>query len=253
MIQPYSNSPESKKGQIELMFNNIARNYDQLNHLLSFNIDKLWRKKAVRMLGSASPRHILDLATGTGDFAIAAAKLKPLTITGIDISPGMLEIARKKIRKFRLNDRIDLLQADSENLPFQNNSFDAAMVAFGVRNFEDLNKGLAEVLRVLVNGGTFLILEFSKPGNMVFRLIYNFYFKQILPLIGRVISKDSSAYKYLPASVDVFPDGIAFLEIMKNCGFVNCRIKKLTFGIASIYIGEKDGFANKNSDRQAIF
>ena len=241
MVQPYKNSTETKKGQVTAMFNNIALRYDLLNHLLSFNIDKYWRRIAVNMLMPYNPRNILDVATGTGDFAIAASKFESVKITGIDISSGMLRIGREKIIKLNLDNRIELLQADSEELPFKDNTFDAAIVAFGVRNFENLTKGLTEVFRVLVEGGVFVVLEFSKPKMMPFRLLYDFYFKTVLPVVGKLISKDSSAYEYLPASVDAFPEDVLFLVILEECGYVNCRMKRLTFGIASIYIGEKAG------------
>ena len=232
---PYKNSEQSKKGQVEEMFNNISPKYDLLNHLLSFNIDKIWRKNTIKRLRNKRPSLILDIATGTGDFAIVASKIEEAKIIGIDISSGMLEVGAKKIKKKGLSDRITLQKADSENLPFKNEKFDAAIVGFGVRNFENLTKGLAEILRVLKPGGVFYILEFSKPIKSPVKQIYKFYFTQILPLIGRVVSKDNSAYTYLPESVNEFPDGDRFLAILAEVGFINNRCFTQTFGIASIY------------------
>ncbi|HKJ80119.1 MAG TPA: bifunctional demethylmenaquinone methyltransferase/2-methoxy-6-polyprenyl-1,4-benzoquinol methylase UbiE [Prolixibacteraceae bacterium] len=236
---PYKNSTQSKKKQMEEMFDNISPKYDLLNHLLSANVDKIWRRKAVRNLKKYNPETILDIATGTGDFAVAAMKLKPLKVTAIDISEGMLNVGRKKIAKKNLAGTIEFLKADSEELPFENATFDAAIVGFGVRNFENLKKGLAETYRVLQPGGAFIVLEFSKPTKTPFKQIYNFYFSTILPTIGRLISKDSRAYNYLPESVSEFPDGNDFLGILKEVGFVNCKWNPQTFGIAAIYEAQK--------------
>jgi demethylmenaquinone methyltransferase/2-methoxy-6-polyprenyl-1,4-benzoquinol methylase len=241
MVTPYKNSPESKTEQVTLMFNNISASYDFLNHLLSLNIDKSWRRTAIKILKTYNPGTVIDLATGTGDFAIAASRLDNVQITGVDISSGMLSIARQKIAKLHLESIVKLVEADTGHLPFGNNVFDAAISAFGVRNFEDLKIGLAEVFRVLKEGSVFIILEFSKPARFPFRQAYNFYFKYILPGIGRIISGDKSAYKYLPESVNVFPQGREFFNIMKECGYSSCYMKRLTFGIASIYVGEKSG------------
>ena len=236
---PNKKSEQSKKGQVEEMFNNISHKYDLLNHLLSVNIDKIWRKKAVRRLISAQPKFVLDIATGTGDFAVAITKLPGVKVTGIDISEGMLDVGWKKIEKKGLTEVIELLKADSENLPFGNNIYDAATVGFGVRNFENLEKGLSEILRVLKPGAKFLILEFSKPKKTPFKQLYSFYFTKILPFIGRLISKDSNAYTYLPESVNEFPDGERFLTILADVGFINNKSFPQTFGIAIIYEANK--------------
>ncbi len=236
---PYKNSAQSKKNQVEEMFDNISSKYDLLNHLLSVNIDKIWRKRAISKLKPFQPKLILDIATGTGDFAIAAIQLKDVEVTGVDISEGMLSVGRKKIAEKKLDNRIKLLKADSENLPFEENKFDAATVGFGVRNFETLEKGLSEICRVLKPGGIFIVLEFSKPLKPPFKQLYYFYFKRILPLLGRLISNDKSAYTYLPESVNEFPDGNAFTGILEKVGFVNCKFFPQTFGIATIYQANK--------------
>lgn len=232
---PNKQSEQSKKGQVEEMFNNISPKYDFLNHLLSANIDKLWRRKAIRKLEIHQPSYVLDIATGTGDFAIAASKLKGAKLVGIDISEGMLEVGRIKIFKKGLTESIELLKADSEDLPFQDGIFDAAIVGFGVRNFENLKKGLSEIYRVLKPGGVFYVLEFSKPKNTPFKQIYHFYFRRILPLVGRLVSRDNNAYTYLPESVMEFPDGERFLAILADVGFVENKCFPQSFGIASIY------------------
>ncbi|WP_218973009.1 bifunctional demethylmenaquinone methyltransferase/2-methoxy-6-polyprenyl-1,4-benzoquinol methylase UbiE [Labilibaculum manganireducens] len=239
MVNPYKDLDKSKKDQVALMFNNIARKYDFLNHFLSMGIDKLWRRKAVKLLQSIQPRQLLDIATGTGDFALACLKLNPDKVTGIDISTEMLAVGREKIAKKNLQDKIELFEGDSENIKFDDNSFDAITVAFGVRNFENLEKGLQEMNRVVRPGGKVVVLEFSKPKNFPVKQFYNFYFFNILPFWGKMVSKDSSAYTYLPESVGAFPDGENFLEIYKSCGFVDVEQIKLSFGIASIYIGTK--------------
>lgn len=221
------------------MFDNISRRYDFLNHLLSMGIDKGWRKKAINMLRANPPKHLLDIATGTADFALAALKANPQKITGVDISSGMLSIGRGKIKAKGLEQKIELLQADSENLPFADSTFDAAIVAFGVRNFENLDKGLREICRVMQPGGTFIVLEFSKPAAFPVKQLYGFYFRYILPFIGKLVSKDPAAYSYLPDSVNAFPDGKAFLQRLEKAGFSNNTQKQLTFGIASIYKGTK--------------
>lgn len=236
---PYKHSENSKKNQVEEMFDNISPRYDLLNHLLSVNIDKVWRKRAVKKLTQYHPKTILDIATGTGDFAIAASKIEPEKIIGIDISEGMLKIGRKKISKKGLTEKIELIKADSENLPFKEKTFDAAVVGFGVRNFENLEIGLAEILRVLKPGGVFIVLEFSRPRHTPFKQFYNFYFSYILPFLGKLISKDKRAYNYLPESVREFPDGNHFIAILKKVGFVNGYWHPQTFGIASIYVIQK--------------
>ena len=239
MVNPYKDLNKGKKAQVALMFNNIAKKYDFLNHVLSMGIDKLWRKKAVKLLKPLQPKMILDIATGTGDFALANLKLNPEKVVGIDISTEMLAVGRKKIAKKNLSHKIELLEGDSENIQFNNNIFDAITVAFGVRNFENLKKGLKEMNRVVRPGGKVVVLEFSKPRKFPIKQLYNFYFFRILPFWGKMISKDASAYTYLPESVDAFPDGEDFLNIYKDCGFTETKQIKLRFGIASIYIGTK--------------
>ena len=236
---PNKNSTQPKKEQVEEMFDNISNRYDLLNHLLSANIDKIWRRNAIKRLKHFHPKTILDIATGTGDFAIAATKIGGAKITGIDISEGMLDVGRKKITRKNLSDFIELQKADSENLPLKSNSFDAAIVGFGVRNFENLEKGLAEILRVLKPGGVFYVLEFSKPAKTPFKQFYKFYFTRILPLVGRMVSKDTNAYTYLPESVNEFPAGERFLTILADVGFAENRCFPQTFGIASIYEARK--------------
>jgi demethylmenaquinone methyltransferase / 2-methoxy-6-polyprenyl-1,4-benzoquinol methylase len=239
MVVPYKDQDASKKEQVAQMFDNISPKYDLLNHLLSGGIDILWRKKAVKMLRKAQPQTILDIATGTGDFAIEALALKPQKIVGVDISEGMLRVGREKISKLGMENVIELRSGDSERLPFDDNTFDAVIVSFGVRNFEHLEKGLRDMQRVLKPGGTCLVLEFSKPRRFPFKQLYQFYFKYILPLIGRLVSKDTSAYSYLPESVQAFPDGDDFLAIYQRAGFQNTSCTALTFGISSIYSGQK--------------
>ncbi|MTI38086.1 bifunctional demethylmenaquinone methyltransferase/2-methoxy-6-polyprenyl-1,4-benzoquinol methylase UbiE [Fulvivirga lutimaris] len=238
-VVPYKEKESGKKQQVAEMFNNISKNYDFLNHFLSLGIDILWRKKAIRLLKKDQPKHILDIATGTGDFAIEALALKPEKIVGVDISEGMLSVGREKMKKKGYDDVIELQLGDSEKLLFDDNTFDAVIVAFGVRNFENLEKGLADMNRVIKKGGKAVILEFSKPNKFPFKQLYNFYFKAILPKIGKVISKDNAAYTYLPESVEAFPDGKKFLEVLEKTGFKNTQCKSLTFGVSSIYIGEK--------------
>ncbi len=238
-IKPYDSEELSKKEEVALMFNNISHRYDLLNHLLSFGIDKGWRKVAIKMLASSRPQFILDVATGTGDFAISALAVNPKKITGVDISEGMLEEGRKKIQEQQLTSQIELLYGDSENLPFSNNTFDAVTVAFGVRNFENLQKGLNEIYRVLKPGGTLIVLEFSKPAHFPVKYLYMFYFKYILPAVGRIVSGDNAAYRYLHKSVSRFPEGKAFMNHMSTSGLKNLTEKRLTFGIASVYKGVK--------------
>jgi demethylmenaquinone methyltransferase/2-methoxy-6-polyprenyl-1,4-benzoquinol methylase len=238
-VLPYKEDKSSKKDQVAKMFDSISGNYDFLNHFLSLGIDIAGRKKAIKLISSIAPKQILDVATGTGDFAIEALKLNPEKVTGVDISEGMLEVGRHKMKERKLDDQIELLYGDSENLPFEENKFDAVIVAFGVRNFENLEKGLAEMLRVVRPGGKVVVLEFSKPLKFPFKQLYNFYFKFVLPKIGRWVSKDSSAYTYLPESVQAFPDGEGFLKILNHLGYKNTACKPLTFGISSLYTGTK--------------
>lgn len=221
------------------MFDNISHKYDFLNHFLSLGIDKGWRKKAIDLLKPQAPKTLLDVATGTGDFALQALDLNPHKIIGIDISEGMLNVGREKLKKLNLTEKIELQSGDSENLAFPENNFDAVTVAFGVRNFENLHQGLSEIWRVLKPGGTLVVLEFSRPRHFPFKQMYNFYFKAILPRIGRLVSKDKSAYTYLPESVQAFPDGEAFQNILKGIGFKDTACKTLTFGISSIYTARK--------------
>ncbi|MEX2230536.1 MAG: bifunctional demethylmenaquinone methyltransferase/2-methoxy-6-polyprenyl-1,4-benzoquinol methylase UbiE [Cyclobacteriaceae bacterium] len=238
-VVPYKAENSGKKEQMAKMFNNISHRYDFLNHFLSLGIDKIWRKAAIRLLKTHEPQYILDVATGTGDFAIQALELNPQKITGIDISEGMLGMGRKKIERLKLSHKIELLTGDSENLKFPESTFDAVTVGFGVRNFEDLEKGLAEIRRVLKPDALLVVLEFSRPRKFPMRQLYNFYFKNILPGLGRLISNDKSAYTYLPESVEAFPDGTDFENILKKVGFKETACKPLTFGISSIYTARK--------------
>lgn len=238
-VLPYKDKKSTKKQQVADMFDNISPRYDFLNHFLSLGIDIRWRKKAIKLLKDIKPKNILDIATGTGDFAIESLSLNPDKVIGVDISEGMLNVGREKLKKRKLDSRISLESGDSENLPFEDNMFDAIIVAFGVRNFENLEKGLAEMYRVVRPGGKVVILEFSKPKRFPFKQLYNFYFKNILPTIGKTISKDNSAYTYLPESVKSFPDGIIFTSILDKLGFKNTECKPLTLGISSIYTGIK--------------
>lgn len=231
---------EGKKEQVRNMFNNIAGKYDFLNHFLSLGIDKLWRKSVVRMVKKQLPNQLLDIATGTGDLAVAIAKALPQAkIIGADISENMLEIGKQKMRKKNLDNRVIMEIGDSENLKYEHGFFDAVTVAFGVRNYEDLDKGLKEMNRVTKRGGHVYILEFSKPSTFPFKQIYNFYFLNVLPLFGKTVSKDNHAYTYLPESVQQFPDGADFLTYLKNAGYKEVKQKKLTLGVASIYSGKK--------------
>lgn len=238
-VKPYSDKAGSKKEQVAEMFDNISPKYDFLNHTLSLGIDRGWRTKLLRLASKAKPKTILDVATGTGDLAIALAALKPERIIGVDISEGMLSYGHKKIEKKGLKGLITLQKGDSEALEFADNTFDAVTVAFGVRNFEHLEAGLREMLRVTKPGGKIFILEFSQPEGFPFAQLYKFYFKNILPLVGRWVSKDSRAYSYLPDSVEAFPYGEAFANILKNLGYKNIRLHRLTFGVATIYEAEK--------------
>jgi len=240
MTIPYTNSKSSKKQQVASMFNSIAHSYDLLNRILSFGIDIIWRKRAVRVLKKYQPQIILDIATGTGDFALAIVKKIPLSkVIGIDISENMLEKAKQKIARKKMNDRIGVELGDSEKMKFADASFDAITVAFGVRNFENLDTGLFEMYRVIKPGGVAVILEFSKPEHFPIKQLYFFYFNTIVPAIGKLFSKDSRAYNYLPESVDAFPYGDAFLEHATHVGFAKTKHIQLSFGIASLYVCEK--------------
>lgn len=239
-VLPYNLEDKTKKEQVADMFNNISPKYDLLNRLLSVGIDILWRKTALSFLKKDKPQKILDIATGTADFALEALKqLQPKQIIGVDISAGMLEKGKEKIKQRQLADKIQLQLGDSERLLFEDNTFDAVIVAFGVRNFENLERGLADMLRVLKPKGKVVILEFSKPKKAPIKQLYNFYFKNILPSIGKMVSKDARAYTYLPESVQAFPEGKDFTNILEKVGFKNVSCKPLSFGISSVYVGEK--------------
>jgi len=239
-IVPFKNSSLSKKQQVAAMFDKIAFRYDFLNRFLSAGIDVGWRKKAIKQLKTLQPQYILDVATGTGDVAILAEKmLHPIKITGIDISEGMLDIGRKKLDKSGLKNKIELLQGDSEKIDFADNSFDAITVAFGVRNFQHLEKGLAEMLRVLKPGGKLVVLEFSRPKNFFFKTFYNLYMKIITPGVGKLIAKNKDAYQYLNNSVQRFPEGQNFIDILNKTGYGSTYYKALTLGICTIYCGSK--------------
>jgi len=229
----------AEKKYVEEMFDDIAGKYDFLNHFLSLGIDKLWRKRVVKELKKHNPKQILDIATGTGDSAIALLKTNAEKITGVDISKKMLAEGQKKIDKKQLSHKIELIHCDGENLEFENDIFDAANVAFGVRNFENLDKGLSEIYRTIKPNGIATILEFSMPKNVIIKQLYSVYFFHILPFIGRLFSKNKYAYKYLPQSVKTFPKREQFIEHLQNAGFRQTRRISLSFGIAEIYIGIK--------------
>jgi len=238
-VVPYKDKDASKREQIAEMFDNVSSKYDFLNHFLSAGIDFYWRKRAINLLQAEKPKTILDIATGTGDFAIEALKLNPQKIVGVDISEGMLAVGREKIKKLGVEHIIELRSGDSTNLNLGNNSFDAVIASFGVRNFENLLGGLTEMYRVTKSGGTCVVLEFSKPKTFPIKQLYNFYFRYILPIVGRLVSKDASAYTYLPESVQAFPDGNDFLKVYEQAGFKNTTCISLTFGVCSIYVGKK--------------
>lgn len=238
-ITPYKNSDEGKKEQVTKMFDTISKEYDNLNRVISFGIDIKWRNKVVEIVGNTNPTSVLDIATGTGDLAINLTKTTATKIIGLDISDGMLEVGRTKINKLKLNNKIEMVLADSEEIPFEENSFDAITVAFGVRNFENLEKGLSEIYRVLKPGGTFVVLETSVPSKTPYKQVYNFYSTKILPTIGRVFSKDKVAYKYLSDSAASFPYGEAFNNILQKIGFKDIDNKPQTFGVATIYLAKK--------------
>ncbi|MFN4885000.1 MAG: bifunctional demethylmenaquinone methyltransferase/2-methoxy-6-polyprenyl-1,4-benzoquinol methylase UbiE [Bacteroidota bacterium] len=238
-VKPYNQT--GKKEEVEQMFDQIAHSYDFLNHFFSLGIDIIWRKRAIKELKKYAPKKVLDVATGTADFAIQSVKsnLQADEIIGVDISEGMLEVGRKKIKEKGIDHIIQLRRGDSEQLPFEEKTFDAYTVAFGVRNFENLEMGMSDMLRVLKTGGVGVVLEFSKPTVFPIKQLFRFYFRFIMPTVGKWISKDSRAYTYLPESVDAFPSGNAFLEVMKKVGYSNTRMIRLAGGIATIYIGEK--------------
>lgn len=239
-ILPFNGSEQEKKQQVEHMFDDIAPKYDFLNRFLSLGIDVQWRKKAIKRLVKWQPRQILDVATGTGDVALMAYDmLHPEKITGVDISQGMLQVGREKITKAGLSEMIELRQADSTALPFEDNSFDAITVAFGVRNFQDLEKGLSEMSRVLKPGGRLIVLEFSRPHNLAFKGLYNFYMNIVTPAMGNLFSKNKEAYSYLNKSARAFPERNDFVRILNSVAFKNTLFKPLTMGICCIYEGVK--------------
>ncbi|SDG57949.1 bifunctional demethylmenaquinone methyltransferase/2-methoxy-6-polyprenyl-1,4-benzoquinol methylase UbiE [Psychroflexus sediminis] len=238
-VKPYKDSELEKKKQVEQMFDNISGNYDDLNRVISFGIDQKWRRKLIRMVKKTDPKYILDVATGTGDLAIAMADSDAEKIIGLDISAGMLQVGKHKINAKNLDDRIEMVQADSENLPYPDHTFDAITVAFGVRNFENLEKGLSEIYRVLSPGGIFVVLETSVPTQFPFKQGYRLYSNYILPGIGRLFSKDKSAYQYLSESASVFPYGEEFNNILRKIGFTDVENHPQTFGVSTIYSASK--------------
>lgn len=238
-IKPY-NSTDEKSKVVEEMFDNIASTYDTLNHRLSWNIDKSWRKKAIRRLAPFSPKTILDIATGTGDFAIMSAKmLLPKTLIGADISDKMMEIGRQKVKEEGLDGIISFQKEDCLNLTFPSNTFDAVTAAFGIRNFQDLEKGLGEMYRVLKKGGHLCIIELTTPISFPMKQLFKIYSKVVLPFYGRLISKDSSAYDYLNKTIAAFPQGETMMNILQSAGFTKTSFTRLTFGICTMYIAEK--------------
>ncbi len=226
--------------KIRGMFNDIAPRYDLLNHVLSMGIDRSWRRVTVKEVKALAPKKVLDIATGTGDLAIALArKIRECNITGADLTPNMLKVAERKMAKRGLSERIELIECSALDMPFADESYDAVTVGFGVRNFENLEKGLSEMVRVVRRGGSVFILEFSKPRNTLISVPYLFYFRNVLPLIGRMVSKSAGAYSYLPDSVLTFPCGDDFLRVMEGVGLEECYKRELSFGIATLYIGKK--------------
>lgn len=239
VVKPYKDSSVGKKEQVATMFDNISKEYDGLNRVISFGIDVSWRKKVTRIVSKNNPKQILDIATGTGDLALMMAKIGPDKITGLDISAGMLEIGKEKIAKAKLTDKIEMIVGDSENMPFPDNTFDAITVSFGVRNFANLDKGLTEIRRVLKPNGTFVVLETSNPTKFPFKQGYKFYTSFILPIIGKIFSKDKVAYSYLSESANTFPFGKDFDNILQKNGFINTEYNPVTFGVATIYSATK--------------
>lgn len=238
-ITPYKNSNLGKKEQVAQMFDTISGNYDGLNRVISFGIDVKWRKKVIQLIGAKKPKKILDIATGTGDLAIMMSDLDADKIVGLDISVGMLEVGKQKIAAKKLSHKIDMVHGDSENIPFEDNYFDAITVSFGVRNFENLDKGLQEISRVLKPGGLFVVLETAVPTNPLYKFGYIIHSKIILPLIGKLFSKDKIAYSYLSESANAFPFGKRFNNILEKNGFINAKDTPVTFGVASIYTASK--------------
>lgn len=237
-VKPYATEEGSKREQVELMFDRISPKYDLLNRLCSLGTDQSWRRKVIRSVGKEPVERLLDVATGTADLAIMGSMVAK-QVTGADISAGMLAHGRTKVEKAGLEDRIELVQADAADLPFPDAFFDAITVAFGVRNFEDLAQGIAGMVRVLRPGGRLFVLEFSRPQRTPFKQVFRFYFHHVMPLIGRLVSRDHDAYSYLPESVDAFPQGKAFEEILGTCGLKEVRSRLLTFGVATLYTARK--------------
>lgn len=238
-VTPYKDTTRTKKEQVEEMFDNIAHRYDFLNHLLSLGIDITWRRKAVKFIGTIQPKKILDVASGTGDFAFEALRLNPEKVTGFDLSEGMMNYGRAKAAKMHVADKVEFVKGDSEQMPFADNSFDAITAGFGVRNFEHLETGLREMYRVTRVGGKVAILEASQPQNTIIRALYGLYFGNAVPMIGRLFSKDARAYSYLPESVRAFPEGFEFVKILEHIGFRNIKWQPLTFGACAFYSMEK--------------
>ena len=238
-VKPYKDSDLSKKEQVAQMFDTISENYDDLNRVISFGIDIKWRKKVLKLVADKNPKTVLDIATGTGDLAILMANTTAETIVGLDISAGMLEVGEQKIRAQNLSYKITMVLADSEKIPYKDNTFDAITVAFGVRNFENLVVGLSEILRVLKPNGIFIILETSVPEKFPFKQGYQFYSRNILPLIGKFFSKDNSAYQYLSDSAAIFPHGEVLNNILRKAGFISVQSMPQTFGVATIYSASK--------------
>ena len=238
-VTPYNDATRTKKEQVEEMFDNIAHRYDFLNHLLSAGIDITWRKKAIKFIGNVQPKKILDVASGTGDFAFEALNLNPEKIIAFDLSEGMMNYGRAKAVKLNAAHKVIFVKGDSEKMPFADNEFDAITVGFGVRNFEHLEVGLREMYRVTRPGGKIAILEASQPHNTIIRAVFGLYFGKVVPMIGRLFSKDARAYSYLPESVKVFPEGFEFVKILENIGFRNIKWQPLTFGACAFYSMEK--------------
>lgn len=238
-IKPY-NQGEDKTKQVEEMFDNIAPTYDTLNHRLSLDIDKGWRHKAITQLSEYKPQKMLDIATGTGDFAILAAQmLRPVSLIGADISEGMMEIGKKKVKQASLENIISFKKEDCLKLTFADNTFDAVTAAFGIRNFKDLDKGLGEMCRVLKPGGHLSVVELSQPVNFPMKQLFRIYSHTILPIYGKLISKDQSAYKYLTATIEAFPQGETMIGVLKKAGFREAKFKRLTFGVCTLYLATK--------------
>lgn len=238
-IKPYNDNGDKGK-QVEAMFDNIAPTYDALNHRLSLDIDKYWRKKAIKVLKEHSPKRILDIATGTGDFAILACKmLHPHTLIGADLSEGMMNIGREKVKQMGLDSTISFIKQDCMELSFENESFDAVTAAFGIRNFQDLDKGLSEMCRVLKKGGMLSIVELTTPVHFPMKQLFRIYSRTVLPLYGKLISKDKSAYSYLTATIEAFPQGERMIDILKQAGFSEAAFERLTFGICTMYVAKK--------------